>query len=177
MSRLLAIAGLSVLLGGCGLVPPNHLGGISATVTPEDYGRRLCQHLDLEDYPSCLSQVLEYFEPPQATTLPSGHSTSGPFAVIMENEFYMGNYRSDLFNASFHVSNGRKGCRGSYSAFAGSADANFDVYCDDGRKGWADIILARDGRNGIGKIALNDGTQGEIVFGYTPLGQADCQVP
>jgi hypothetical protein len=173
MSRLLAIAGMSILLGGCGLVPPNHLGGISTTVSPEDYGQRLCGHLALEDYPSCLSQVLDYFERPRADDLPAGHSTSGPFAVMMDGDVYMGHYSSDLFRANFRVSNGRHGCRGSYHAFGGSADAIFDVDCDDGRRGWADLILASDGRNGIGKLALNDGTQGEIVFGYTALGQAE----
>lgn len=173
MSRLVASAGLSILLGGCGLFPPSHQGGISTTVSPEDYGQRLCGHLDLEDYPSCLSQVLDYFEQPHADTLPAGHSTSGPFAVVMGGDVYMGHYSSDPFQASFRVSNGRNGCRGSYNILTGSADAIFDVYCDDGRNGWADIILASDGRNGIGKLALDDGSQGEIVFGYTPLGQAE----
>lgn len=176
MSRLIASVSVSILLGGCGAFPPSHQGGISATVTPEDYGHRLCGHLALEDYPSCLSQVLDYVQSANqssgAKTLPAGYSTSGPFAVVMGQELYLGNYRSDLFQAEFRVSNGRHGCRGSYNAFANSVDAIFDVYCDDGRKGWADIILAHDGRNGIGKLALDDGTLGEIVFGYTALGQA-----
>ncbi|MBK5963098.1 hypothetical protein CCR95_03075 [Thiocystis minor] len=173
MFRSVAIVGLSILCGGCGLFPPSHLGGIATTVTPEDYGQRLCGHLDLEDYPSCLSQVLDSFEQPRANTLPPGHSTSGPFAVMMEKDVYLGHYQSDISQASFRVSNGRNGCRGSYNAFAGSPDAIYDVYCDDGRSGWADIIRDSDGRNGIGKLALDDGTQGEIVFGYVPLGQAD----
>ncbi len=173
MFRLVVIAFLSTLLGGCGLLLPNHQGGISTTVSPEDYGRRLCEHLDPEDYPSCLSQVLDYFERPRPDTLPAGHSTSGPFAVMMGGEVYMGDYDSTPFQADFRVSNGRTSCRGSYNAFGGSVDAVFDVYCDDGRSGWADIILARDGRNGIGKLALDDGTRGKIVFGYTALGRAE----
>lgn len=173
MSRLAIIAGLSCLLAGCGLVSPKHIGGISATVTPEDYAQRLCGHLDLEDYPSCLTQVLEYFERPRPNDLPPGHSTSGPFAVMMDGKVYMGTYGKDSpFNSSFRVANGNKSCRGSYSAFHGSADALFDVYCNDGRSGWADLIHDSSGRDGIGKIALDDGTKGEIVFGYTPLGRA-----
>lgn len=173
MSRSLLLAGLSLAVGGCALVPPTHLGGISATIPPEEYGSLLCAHLDLEAYPSCVSQVLDYFENrARPEDLPMGHSTSGPFAVMMEGSVYIGDYKSTPFTASFWVSNGEHGCRGSYNAFAGSADALFDVYCDDGRAGWADLILAGDGRNGIGKIALDDGTQGDIVFGYTPLGQA-----
>lgn len=172
MSRLVAILGLSVLLGGCGAFPPGHQGGISTTVTPQEYGERLCRHLDLEDYPSCLSQVLDYFERPTPDDLPPGHSTSGPFAVLLGGDVYMGRYSSSPFAADFRVSNGRQGCRGSYSAFAGSSDAIFDVHCDDGRSGWADIVLDSDGRNGIGKLALNDGAHGEIVFGYAALGEA-----
>jgi hypothetical protein len=167
---LLLAALLSILLGACGLVPPNHLGGISTSVSPMDYARRLCAHLPLEEYPSCVSGVLDEIDRPRPDIPPPGHSTSGPFAVIMDGEIYLGDYRSSPFAADFRVSNGRHQCRGAYSAFRGSADANYDVYCDDGRAGWADVIRARDGRNGIGKIALDDGTRGEIVFGHVPLG-------
>ena len=173
MFRSVAIAAaLSGLLGGCVILPPNHLGGISTTVTPNDNGHRLCKHLDLEDYSGCLSQVLEYFEQPRADTIPVGHSTSGPIVLMMNEQVYRGHYDSSLFTASFRVSNGSTTCSGAYGALAGSADAQFDVYCSDGRSGWADLILAHDGRNGIGRVALDDGSQGEIVFGYTPLGQA-----
>jgi hypothetical protein len=164
---------LPILLGACGLVPPNHLGGIGATVSPIDYGRRLCAHLDPESYSSCVSQVLDESDRSQPGRLPPGDSTSGPFAVMMDGEVYIGDYRSSPFAADFSVSNGRNGCRGGYNAFTGSADAVFDVYCDDGRSGWADIIRASDGRNGIGKIALDDGTEGSIVFGHLPLGGLD----
>jgi len=143
-------------------------------VSPEDYGDRLCRHLDLDDYPACLSQVLDYFDEPLADDIPPGQSTSGPFAVAMDGGLYMGTYQSlPPFSASFRVSNGPNGCRGSYNGLTGSQDALFDVYCDDGRAGWADIILDTDGRNGIGQLSLNDGTKGDIVFGYKPLGRAE----
>jgi hypothetical protein len=175
MSRLVAIiAGLSALLGGCVLFPPNHQGGVTTTVSPEDYGQRLCRHLDLEDYAGCLSAVLEYFDQPRADRIAAGHSTSGPIAVMVNEEVYSGKYDSQSpLAANFRVTNGSNTCSGSYNAFTGSADAVFDVYCNDGRSGWADLILAIDGRNGIGRIALDDGSQGDIVFGYTPLGQAE----
>ncbi|MBK1719979.1 hypothetical protein [Thiocystis violacea] len=173
MFRLVAIAaGLSTLLGGCVLLPPAHLGGISTKVAPEDYGQRLCGHLDLEDYSACLSQVLEYFETPRSDTIPAGHSTSGPIAVTLDDKVYIGHYDSSPLASSFRVSSGSNTCSGGYSAFAGSVDAVFDVYCNDGRSGWADLILAMDGRNGIGRLALDDGSKGGIVFGYTALGQA-----
>jgi hypothetical protein len=173
MTRLHLAASLSLLLGACSLVPPNHLGGISASVSPMDYARRLCAHLDPESYSSCVSEVLDEVDRGQPNRLPPGYSTSGPFAVIMDGDVYIGDYRSSLFMADFRVSNGQHGCRGGYNAFTGSADAVFDVYCDDGRSGWADMIRASDGRNGIGKIALDDGTEGDIVFGHLPLGSLD----
>lgn len=172
MSRYVVAVVLSAQLAGCGSLMPNHMGGIAATVTPEDYAERLCANEDLESYPACLSRVLDYMDEPRANEVPSGHSTSGPFAVIMDGTTYMGSYSSGPFAASFQVSNGRNGCRGSYDVLAGSADAIFDVYCDDGRRGWADTIRAMDGRNGIGRLALEDGTKGDIVFGYKPLGRA-----
>jgi hypothetical protein len=169
--RLAAIATVPVLAAlpaGCS----GHLGGIATWVTPDDYGERLCADVELEAYPSCLSNVLDYFEEPRADHVP-GQSTSGPFSVIMEGGLYLGTYSSiPPFVASFRVSNGANACRGSYNAFTGSQDALFDVYCDDGRAGWAGIIRDQSGRNGIGQLTLNDGTQGEIVFGYVPLGQA-----
>lgn len=168
-----AIIGSVGLLPGCGVFMPGHVGGISTRVTPEDYGERLCQGVDLEAYPACLSNVLDYFDEPHADDVPSGHATAGPFAVAMDGGLYMGTYDSlPPFTASFRVSNGENACRGSYSPFTGSRDALFDVYCDDGRSGWADIILDTGGRNGIGQLSLNDGTTGDIVFGYTALGRA-----
>lgn len=172
MSRFVVAIGLAVPLCGCGLFLPNHVGGISATVTPEDYAERLCANEDLESYPACFSGILDYLDEPRPSELPPGHSTSGPFAVVMEGATYMGHYSSSPFAASFNVSNGANGCRGSYNVLAGSADAIFDVYCDDGRRGWADIIREQDGRNGIGQLVLEDGTRGDIIFGYRPLGRA-----
>lgn len=173
MSRWVMIAGLSTLLGGCGIFPPNHQGGITASVPPEEYGRRLCTHLEPEEYASCLNQVSAYFDQPRPDDIPVDHVTSGPFAVMMDQQVYVGNYKSSPFDAWFRVSNGRNNCRGSYNAAGGSIDAVYDVYCDDGRSGWADVIRDHGGRNGIGKIALDDGTQGNIVFGYTALGKPD----
>lgn len=173
MFRFVVIAGLSTLLAGCGILRPNHMGGISTAVSPDQYGERLCRHLDLEDYSGCMSQVLDYFEQPQPDAAPGDKSTTGPLAVMMGSDVYIGNYRTSLLMASFHVTNGTNSCNGSYNAFRKSEDALFDVYCTDGRSGWADILLDHGGRNGIGKFNLDDGSQGDIVFGRTALGQIE----
>jgi hypothetical protein len=171
MTRFHLVATLSTLLGGCGLVQPNHLGGISVAVAPMDYGRRLCAPAEPESHASCLNRVLDDID--RRGRRPSaGSSTAGPFAVIMQGDIFLGDYRSSLFAAEFNVAKADQRCRGAYNAFTGSADALFDVYCDDGRSGWADLIRAHDGRNGIGKIVLDDGTEGDIVFGHLPLGAA-----
>jgi hypothetical protein len=172
MSRVFVAIGLAASLCGCGLFTTGHIGGVATRVTPDDYAERLCANLDLESYPACYSRVIDYLDEPRASELPPGHSTSGPFAVVMEGSTYMGHYSSSPFAASFQVSNGANSCSGSYNVLAGSADAIFDVSCDDGRRGWADIIREQDGRNGIGQLALEDGTRGDIVFGYKPLGRA-----
>jgi hypothetical protein len=162
---------MASLLGGCGSFLPGHIGGITTYVSPDDYGERLCRQVPLESYPSCLSNVLDYFEQPRADDVP-GHSTAGPFAVAMDGALYLGTYDSTPFAAHFRVSSGVKACHGSYNAFTGSRAALFDVYCDDGRAGWADTIRDQTGRNGIGQLTLSDGTKGDIVFGYVPLGRA-----
>jgi hypothetical protein len=172
LAALATVPVLAALPAGCGFLMPGHVGGISTFVSPDDYAERLCAHVELESYPSCASNVLDYFEMPRADDIP-GQSTSGPFAVSMDGGLYLGTYDSiPPFVASFRVSNGANGCRGSYNAFQGSRSALFDVYCDDGRAGWADMIRDQGGRNGIGQLTLNDGTKGDIVFGYVPLGQA-----
>jgi hypothetical protein len=165
------LSGLGASLGGCGTLLPGHFGGIATAVSPEDYAERLCGYLDLEDYPSCVGHVLDYFEQPIAQQTPA-EAAAGPFAVAMDGGLYMGSYSSTLFDGTFRVSNGANGCRGSFNVLSGSRDALYDVYCDDGRSGWADLILSQDGRNGIGQLALSDGAKGQIVFGYAPLDQA-----
>jgi len=167
-----ATLALSALLSGCGSFLPGHIGGIVAYVSPDDYGERLCAHVELESYPSCMSRVLDYFEEPHADDIPAGQSTSGPFAVAMDRTLYLGTYQGGIFRSSFRVVSGTNACRGSYSAYQGSRDAIYDVYCDDGRAGWAATIRDQSGRNGIGQLTLSDGTKGEIVFGYLALGQA-----
>lgn len=169
MVRMKLILLAALPLSACMLAPPNHFGGLSASVSAEDYARRLCAHQALNAYPSCVSAVLEEMDRPRPDPPPPGHSTSGPFALILDGRLYLGTYQASPFRARFDVANGDERCRGHYDAFGGSADAIYDVHCTDGRKGWADLIRSHDGRNGIGRLMLDDGTQGDIVFGHVPL--------
>ncbi|AUB83919.1 hypothetical protein [Candidatus Thiodictyon syntrophicum] len=169
---VLATAFLTLLLSGCGSFLPGHIGGIVTYVSPDDYAERLCAHVDLESYPSCVSHVLDYFEEPKAEDIPVTEVTSGPFAVAMDNQLYLGTYQGGLFRSNFRVTSGHKACRGAYSAYTGSRDAIYDVYCNDGRAGWAATIRDQSGSNGIGQLTLSDGTKGEIIFGYAALGRA-----
>jgi hypothetical protein len=173
MHRLVVVTvPVAALLAGCGTMLPGHIGGITTYVSPDDYGERLCRNLDLESYPSCLSNVLDYFDEPHANVIPRGHSTSGPFAVAMGGALYLGTYDSQPFAGQFRVASGTRSCHGSFNVLKGSRDALYDVYCNDGRAGWADLILDQTGRNGIGQLTLSDGTKGDIIFGYLPLGRA-----
>lgn len=176
MFRFAAIATLtsSVLIGGCLPPPPGHFGSFATPVTPDEYGQRLCRHLDLEDYSACLSEVLDYFEAPRPNDLSYGrHSNAGPIAMVLDQRVYLGHYQASPLVTSFRVTQGNHYCQGGYDAFAGSTDTILAVQCSDGRRGHADLTSALDGRNGIGRLELEDGTQAEIVFGYTALGQAE----
>ncbi|MGQ9659790.1 MAG: hypothetical protein ACUVQI_05375 [Thermochromatium sp.] len=178
MFRFAAIATLaaSALLGGClpPPPPPGHFGPLVTPVTPEAYGQRLCRHLELEDYSACLSEVINYFEIPQADDLPFGrNSNAGPIALVLDRQVYLGRYDSSPLATSFHVTHGNQACWGGYDAFAGATDTILEVRCSDGRRGRAELTSALDGRNGIGRLALEDGTQAEIVYGYTALGQVE----
>jgi hypothetical protein len=145
---------------------PERFQAVYTPVTPAEIGERLCRGVDLEDYASCINQTVEYYREASREPLPRGASTAAPFAMSLNGRLYLGTYDSDPFRAYFHVADeGSSTCRGSYNALAGDTEAVFDVRCDDGRRGTADIVLDREGRNGIGGVVMDDGTRGDIVFG------------
>lgn len=164
---------VAVLISGC-QPPPGHFMPFAAPVSPDEYGRRLCRHLELEDYSTCLNEVLDYFERPTPNDLPYGrHSTAGPIALVLERRVYLGRYEGSPLVTRFRVTHGDQYCQGGYDAFAGATDAILAVRCSDGRRGRADMAASIDGRNGLGRLELEDGTQADIVFGYKALGQAE----
>ena len=170
----IATLAAALLISGCQQPPPGHFMPFAAPVSPDEYGQRLCRHLELEDYSSCLNEVLEYFERPTPDDLPYGrNSTAGPIALVLDRRVYLGRYDGSPLVTSFRVTHGNQSCQGGYDAFAGSTDTILAVQCSDGRRGRADLTSALDGRNGIGVLKLEDGAQAEIVFGYTALGQAE----
>ncbi|NKN31932.1 hypothetical protein [Marichromatium bheemlicum] len=174
MSRIVVLMVLLSLLAGCAaLVPPTRVGGIAVDVPAEEYGRRLCQHLEIEAYASCVSQVLDHLERPRPELPAPGRSTSGPVVAVVEGEVFHGDYRSTLFSGSLRLASPQTRCRGGYSAFAGDADAIYEFHCEDGRSGWADLMRDLSGRSGIGRLAFSDGRAGELVFGHAPLGSAE----
>ena len=75
------------------------------------------------------------------------------------------------------MSNERLVCQGGYDAFAGDTQAVFQVRCNNGLKGKAQIVRDRNGRNGIGGLYMDDGTVGKIVFGPDTLGAARNPAP
>ena len=167
---------LSLVLGGCVAPPPGQRGPLVQSITPDEYGERLCRHLDLEEYSACLSEVLGYFETHQPNALADGrHSTSGPIALILQRQVYLGQYAISPLAARFRVTRGQHWCEGSYNAMTGSPDAIHVVICSDGRRGRAELTSDLDGRNGIGELELNDGTRADLVFGYRALGLTASQ--
>ncbi|AGA92289.1 hypothetical protein Thimo_3633 [Thioflavicoccus mobilis 8321] len=162
VNRILAIASTTALLvGGC------------TTVEPIDYARTLCDTVPRAEFSTCASRVIDHYRASaRVTDPPFGYSTSGPFAMVVADALYLGQYRSDPFSAAFEVTHGDDICRGAYNAVAGSPAAILDVRCDDGRTGTADLVLDEGGRNGVGTVRFDDGTNGRIVFGHGAAGAA-----
>jgi hypothetical protein len=146
-------------------VQPDRSYALYTPVTSSEFTRRLCKHVDVEDYATCANRIEDVYRDSVDDPGSPGSSTSGPFAVVLAGDVLVGNYRSDPFSASFRVSSSSNSCAGSYNAIYGDKEPAFDVWCDDGRRGTARIVRDRHGRNGIGVVQMDDGTQGSIVFG------------
>lgn len=146
-------------------VQPERSEALYTPVTIEEYTKYLCGHIDIEDFASCANRVDEFYRKSLEDPIQPGDALSGPFAVLMDNDLLIGTYRSDVFSASFRVSSSSNSCSGSYNAIYGDTDALFKVSCDDGGQGTARMVRDRYGRDGIGVVIMNDGTEGTIVFG------------
>jgi hypothetical protein len=92
--------------------------------------------------------------------------------VVVGDRVLLGSYWSDPFSASFSVANDRVSCRGSYNALFGDKETVFDVDCSNGMRGKAKTVRDRNGRAGIGRVYMDDGTEGKIVFGQDVVGGA-----
>jgi hypothetical protein len=150
---------------------PERAQALYSPVAPSEYGDILCEGRSVGDRASCVNQVVDYFRESRRSGS-EGPSNQGPFAVSLNGKLYFGSYRNDPFSGYFRVSNSANGCTGSYNAFLGATDPIFAVRCDDGRTGTAEIVRDREGRNGIGYVAMDDGSKGKIVFGRSAIGSA-----
>ncbi len=159
------VAFLGALTAGCASPTDPAAGGLIVSMTSMDYARLICKHVELDDYATCVNGMLAVYENPAEAEFPPVQSTSGPFLVMLGADKYYGWYRSQAFRADFRASNGRTLCRGAYNGFTGSVDPVFDVRCDDGRGGTAQIVRDASGRNGVGTLTMSDGAAGTIVFG------------
>jgi hypothetical protein len=159
-------SGLCGIFSGYGTMDePDRWAALYSPVGVAEYGDLLCGHLDLEDYSSCVNRVWGSYREELRRTPEPGRSTSGPFAVVVNDQLLLGSYWSDPFSASFSVSSDRVACRGSYSALHGDRRPVFDVSCDNGMRGRAEIVRDRSGRGGIGRVYMEDGEVGGVVFG------------
>lgn len=99
----------------------------------------------------------------------SGCTTTIPVAVIgQDGRVLTGTNTVSLTEGSFSVTDGKLTCSGSYDPLQQSQTISMPVLCNDGRKG---IVRAvRDtSTSGSGTIRLNDGYQGDFVFGKAAL--------
>ena len=92
-------------------------------------------------------------------------STTLPVAVIgSDGQILTGTNTYSLSEGSFSVAGDTMTCSGSYNPLAQSRTISIPVVCSDGRKGFVRSI--RDtASSGSGTFRLNDGYQGDFVFG------------
>lgn len=151
---------------------PARWSAVYSPISKEEYGQLLCGQVDPLDYASCVNRTWSHYRQGQREPDVPGESTSGPFAVLFGPEILLGSYWSNPFAARFRVSNTQLSCEGQYDAFQGDTEAVFKVLCSNGQRGRAQIVRDQLGRDGMGAIYLDDGTQGRIVFGHDILSAA-----
>jgi hypothetical protein len=162
---------LTVLMTACGGNKAQRNYNLLFTdVEPIEYARILCRGVDMGDEHTCMTSVIQHWHDTRYDEPDPSQVTGGPFVIVTDEDLYRGTYVSQPFASAFTVSNGHNICRGRYDAFGGDTKADFDVRCDDGSTGVANIILDVDGRNGLGEMDFYDGRRGGIVFGHRAVG-------
>jgi len=141
------------------------LDRVFVEVEPLDYARTLCRLEPMLERHSCMTAVVSHYRETRRHDLPAKAATEGPFVAFIDDALYRGRYVSNPFAAAFTVSEGSSVCRGRYNAFAGDDRPVFRLRCDDGREGRAQIVLDQTGSNGIGRVWMESGTSGDVVFG------------
>jgi hypothetical protein len=160
-----------VITAGCAANRvPVDLGLVFVEVTPMDYARILCRLVPMGERHTCMTTVIAHYREHWNRDIPPQEAVDGPFVAFIDDRLYRGSYVSNPFAAAFSITDGTTACRGRYSAFAGDIRPIFRVRCSDGRTGQAQIVLDQTGRNGIGKLALENGSAGDIVFGHAAVG-------
>jgi hypothetical protein len=76
-----------------------------------------------------------------------------------------GTATASLSGGSFTVTDGVLTCAGSYDPLNADTTISMPTFCSDGRKGIVIATRDRSGQNGHGRIRLNDGSEGDFIFG------------
>lgn len=96
----------------------------------------------------------------------AGCSVTYPAAVVgQRGDVLVGTVTGSLAGGSYHVTNGRLSCTGTYDPMQPGPVINFDVVCTDGRRGFGTAIREAGGQQGRGSVRLDDGETGDFVFG------------
>jgi len=138
---------------------------VFSEIKPMDYARIQCRLIPIEDRHTCLTTSIQHYKDVMMDPIPRDQVTQGPMVAVVGEEIYRGRYVSNPFVAAFTLSGGWNICRGRFDAFAGDKMTIYDVYCDNGATGTANLVLDVSGSNGLGIIEMDDGTRGDIVFG------------
>ena len=105
------------------------------------------------------------------TGLVAGCALDRPVAVISgHGDMMRGVVKIHPYGGSFQISGKLDGrettCAGSFTAPGGTTTVSMVVTCNDGRKGIAIASVEYGGYDGSGRLRLEDGTEGDFVFGH-----------
>jgi len=102
-----------------------------------------------------------------AATYLSGCAVTVPVAVFApKGQILRGTATAAMTGSgTFSVSDGKLTCAGSYNSLDMSPTISMPVQCNDGRKGIITATRNWDGLSGAGRVRLNDGTEGDFIFG------------
>ena len=96
----------------------------------------------------------------------SACDTAYPVTVIGENGMMFRGSATNtfLYGGSFHATNGRATCAGTYDKFEDISTVSFPVSCSNGLRGIGTAYFQTETR-GSGFVTMTDGSRWQFIFG------------
>lgn len=88
-----------------------------------------------------------------------------PITIVGSEGTMRGTAKAGMKNMTFHVSNSKTECSGSFDTKSKARTVSMAVECNDDRKGYATMSFDPVTHTGEGNIRLSDGYEAKILFG------------